>query len=251
MCPFASLQQRFGSDVNDVIGCPALASSAAKSPQQSMTASEQPSPLHVGTRGSMCPWQQATSNNSMQPALPHNTSLDSLVDETTAFSIPALVSSNMSSSRPVTTDLRPDSSSTVGLEQSASAAASNTSSNHSDSDRDCHTTHQHWQLVRPQLANDPKLTRRQLRHLDKSWSLADVAQHKYCDDGWIAVDGKVYDITEHLVNHPGWESGCQVSTVLSIIAHLGIDCSEEFREIHRPYPVAWKQLQAYYIGDLA
>lgn len=111
-------------------------------------------------------------------------------------------------------------------------------------------THQAWQLKRPVLQHDPKLTRRQLRQLNRSWTLADVAQHRYCDDGWIAVDGKVYDITEHLVSHPGWDSGCQVTTVLSILAHLGSDCSVEFREIHRPYPVAWRQLQAYYIGEL-
>eukprot|EP00775_Hariotina_reticulata_P006033 gene6033-6271_t len=75
--------------------------------------------------------------------------------------------------------------------------------------------------------------------------------HKYCDDGWIAVEGQVYDITEHIATHPGWDSGCQVTTVLSIIAHLGTDCTQEFRDIHAPYPVAWQQLRAFYIGDLA
>lgn len=60
---------------------------------------------------------------------------------------------------------------------------------------------------------------------------------------------QVYDITEHLVNHPGWE-GAGVSTVLSIVAHLGMDCSQEFAEIHRPWPVAWRQLAAFDIGGL-
>jgi nitrate reductase (NAD(P)H) len=90
----------------------------------------------------------------------------------------------------------------------------------------------------------------QLRKLGRTWSLTDLAQHKYCDDGWIAVDGRVYDITEHIATHPGWDSGCRVTEVLSIIAHLGVDCSEEFHDIHRAYPVAYKQLAAYYIGDL-
>ncbi|GIL75354.1 hypothetical protein Vretimale_8030 [Volvox reticuliferus] len=96
-----------------------------------------------------------------------------------------------------------------------------------------------------------RLTRRQLRKLGKSWGLSEVRQHARKDDAWIAVDGKVYDITEHLLNHPGWEDSSAISTVLSILAHAGTDCSQEFREIHRPYPVAWRQLQAYYIGDLA
>lgn len=69
------------------------------------------------------------------------------------------------------------------------------------------------------------------------------------DDAWIVVHGKVYDITEHILNHPGWDSAA-ISTVLSILAHIGMDCTEEFVDIHRPYPIAWNQLKAYYIGEL-
>jgi cytochrome b involved in lipid metabolism len=111
-------------------------------------------------------------------------------------------------------------------------------------------THQAWTLTRPVLGHDPKLTRRQLRTAGRSWSHDELAAHRYADDAWIAVDGRVYDITEHLVNHPGWDSGCQVSTVLSILAHIGTDCSKEFHDIHRPYPDSWRQLAAYYIGEL-
>lgn len=92
---------------------------------------------------------------------------------------------------------------------------------------------------------------RELRRLGRAWPLEEVCLHKARDDCWIAVDEKVYDITEHVRNHPGWTDAHSITTVLSILAHAGTDCSEEFREIHRPYPVAWKQLKAYYIGDLA
>lgn len=95
----------------------------------------------------------------------------------------------------------------------------------------------------------PRQTRRQLRRLNQEWDLKDVRNHRYKDDGWIVVNGKVYDITEHVLTHPGWE-GAGISTVLSILAHLGTDCSEEFEQIHRPFPIAWKQLAAYYIGDV-
>jgi cytochrome b involved in lipid metabolism len=64
------------------------------------------------------------------------------------------------------------------------------------------------------------------------------------------VDGRVYDITEHIATHPGWSSGCRVTEVLSILAHLGCDCSAEFHDIHASYPVAYKQLAAYDIGPL-
>ncbi|GAX83959.1 hypothetical protein CEUSTIGMA_g11383.t1 [Chlamydomonas eustigma] len=107
-----------------------------------------------------------------------------------------------------------------------------------------------WNMRRPVLEHCPKLTRRALRKLNRNWSLEDVREHKYCDDAWIAVDGKVYDITEHIVDHPGWDSGCAVSTVLSILAHAGSECSAEFHDIHRSYPIAYKQLAAYYIGQL-
>jgi predicted heme/steroid binding protein len=107
-----------------------------------------------------------------------------------------------------------------------------------------------WDLRRPQLAHCPKLTRRQLRAAGRAYTLSELAQHRYVDDCWIAVDGSVYDITEHVAHHPSWQHG-GISTILSILAHAGSECSAEFHEIHRPYPVAHRQLRAFYIGDLA
>lgn len=60
----------------------------------------------------------------------------------------------------------------------------------------------------------------------------------------------MYDITSHVAAHPGWD-GAGITTVLSILAALGTDCTAEFEEIHRPWPVAWRQLAAYDIGPLA
>lgn len=99
------------------------------------------------------------------------------------------------------------------------------------------------------VARCPRLTRRQLRALNCTYAMDELQQHTSKENAWIAVRGAVYDISDHIMNHPGWNTG-GISTVLSILAHLGSDCTEEFEEIHRPYPVAWKQLQAYYIGDL-
>lgn len=107
-----------------------------------------------------------------------------------------------------------------------------------------------WLQRRPDAASCPKLTRRQLRLAGLTYSLKEVAQHKYVDDAWIAVNGSVYDITEHLMTHPGWGAGAADSTVLSILAHSGSECTDEFTSIHRPYPIAWRQLKAFYIGEL-
>lgn len=41
-----------------------------------------------------------------------------------------------------------------------------------------------------------------------------------------------------------------VTTPLSILAHAGMECTHEFHAIHRVYPIAYRQLAAYFIGDL-
>ena len=60
----------------------------------------------------------------------------------------------------------------------------------------------------------------------------------------------MYDITEHVAHHPAWEHA-GISTIISILAHAGSECSAEFHEIHRPYPIAYRQLKAFYIGELS
>jgi hypothetical protein len=111
-----------------------------------------------------------------------------------------------------------------------------------------------WQsrLRRPTVDGEAaRLTRRALRAQNRSFPLSEVARHRFADDGWIAVGGRVFDITEHVVRHKGWETGCGMTEVLSILAHLGSDCTSEFGEIHRCYPAAFAQLKAYDIGALA
>ena len=82
-----------------------------------------------------------------------------------------------------------------------------------------------------------------------SYSLTEVATHKTSDDGWIVIHGSVYNITNFIKHHPGWNRGGQTSTVLAIMRTLGTDCSEEFDSIHSAH--AQRQLQLYRIGSLA
>jgi cytochrome b involved in lipid metabolism len=84
----------------------------------------------------------------------------------------------------------------------------------------------------------------------RKFTLAEVAEHRYVDDAWIAVDGSVYDITDHLLHHDGWSSATSITTPLSILAHAGMECSAEFHQLHRTIPVAYKQLAAFYVGEL-
>jgi nitrate reductase (NAD(P)H) len=109
-----------------------------------------------------------------------------------------------------------------------------------------------WSRFRPRTPGAaPQLTRRQLRALNRPFTAAELRQHVYRDDCWIAVNGDVYDITDHVLQHPGWRDAGQATTVLSIMAHAGTECSEEFTSIHRYIPEAWRQLRPYYIGALA
>ena len=78
--------------------------------------------------------------------------------------------------------------------------------------------------------------------------LSEVAKHATRDDGWIVVDGVVYDITNFVQNHPGWSFGGSTSTALAIERVLGTDCTDEFAETHDKHQT--KMLREYAIGTL-
>ncbi len=48
-----------------------------------------------------------------------------------------------------------------------------------------------WEARRPVLDHCPKVSRRRLRQMGVRWPMDEVAKHRYPDDAWIAVDGKV------------------------------------------------------------
>ena len=56
------------------------------------------------------------------------------------------------------------------------------------------------------------------------YTLADVAQHTKNDDCWVAVNGKVLNVTPFLDEHPGGRE--------AIMLYAGKDASEEFNMMH-------------------
>lgn len=80
----------------------------------------------------------------------------------------------------------------------------------------------------------------------KSITLEEVKKHTARDDGWIIMDGYVYDITAHVINHAGWGCGCQVSQLLAIMRTLGTDCTDEMIETHSER--ALLQIQHFLVG---
>eukprot|EP00929_Paragymnodinium_shiwhaense_P000735 TRINITY_DN100971_c0_g1_i1.p1 TRINITY_DN100971_c0_g1~~TRINITY_DN100971_c0_g1_i1.p1 ORF type:complete len:151 (+),score=25.77 TRINITY_DN100971_c0_g1_i1:56-454(+) len=72
-------------------------------------------------------------------------------------------------------------------------------------------------------------------------TLEEIAEHNSEESCWIAVNGKVYDVTRFLENHPGGPE-----TILEV---AGKDATEEFEDVGHS-KAARKDLEDYLIGDL-
>eukprot|EP00177_Eucheuma_denticulatum_P008193 GFKZ01014914.1.p1 GENE.GFKZ01014914.1~~GFKZ01014914.1.p1 ORF type:complete len:918 (+),score=135.57 GFKZ01014914.1:154-2907(+) len=79
-----------------------------------------------------------------------------------------------------------------------------------------------------------------LSSMVKSYTMSEVAKHNSEESAWIVVDGKVYDATPYLDDHPGGAA--------SIVMNAGTDATEDFMAIHSTS--AKKMLEDYYIGEL-
>ncbi|GMH44926.1 hypothetical protein BSKO_12883 [Bryopsis sp. KO-2023] len=70
-------------------------------------------------------------------------------------------------------------------------------------------------------------------------TLEQCAEHTSRDSCWLAIDGKVYDVTEFLDDHPGGDD--------IIVEHAGKDATEPFEEIGHS-KAARDMLDQYEIG---
>jgi cytochrome b involved in lipid metabolism len=83
----------------------------------------------------------------------------------------------------------------------------------------------------------------QVQGAGKTYNLSDLAPHNSANDCWMAIEGKVYDVTNYVPNHPGNQ----------ILKGCGQDATAMFDSIkggrgHSDY--AKSLYSDYYIGDL-
>jgi len=80
----------------------------------------------------------------------------------------------------------------------------------------------------------------------KTYTFDEVAAHNNESSCWMAIDGKVYDVTDFIANHPGGKA---------ILNGCGKDATTLFHERPTsgkgPHPQqAVETLPGYYIGDV-
>jgi uncharacterized membrane protein len=73
-------------------------------------------------------------------------------------------------------------------------------------------------------------------------ALAEVAQHSTIDDCWVAISGKVYDLTKFVSQHPGGSD--------KIERLCGTDGTTAFKGQHRGAEIPENTLSNYQIGTL-
>jgi len=73
------------------------------------------------------------------------------------------------------------------------------------------------------------------------FTLEEVAEHKTSDSLWLAIDGKVYDVTKFYNDHPGGKDPFD--------QNAGTDASDAFEDVGHS-DEAKELMKKYYIGDL-
>ncbi|CAH9115016.1 unnamed protein product [Cuscuta europaea] len=77
--------------------------------------------------------------------------------------------------------------------------------------------------------------------LTKLYSMAEAAEHNTKDDCWVVIDGKVYDVSLYLDEHPGGGDVIQAVT--------GKDATDDFEDVGHSKS-ARKIMEKFFIGEL-
>ncbi|GKU86069.1 hypothetical protein SLEP1_g59779 [Rubroshorea leprosula] len=75
----------------------------------------------------------------------------------------------------------------------------------------------------------------------KVYTLAEVSEHNTPKDCWLVIDGKVYNVTKFLEDHPG---GDEV-----LLSSTGKDATDDFEDVGHS-STAKAMMDEYYVGDI-
>ena len=75
-----------------------------------------------------------------------------------------------------------------------------------------------------------------------TYTRSEIARHNKEADCWIIIDGKVYDVTSFLQDHPGGKR--------AILMYAGKDATKEFKMLHTKNILA-KYAGGLYVGNVA
>ncbi|KAG6480565.1 hypothetical protein ZIOFF_057149 [Zingiber officinale] len=82
---------------------------------------------------------------------------------------------------------------------------------------------------------------RAMATLSKLYSMREAAEHNTREDCWVVIDGKVYDVTSYLDEHPGGDD--------VLLSAAGRDSTEDFEEVGHSND-ARELMKAYCVGEL-
>ncbi|XP_076944449.1 cytochrome b5-like [Bidens hawaiensis] len=77
--------------------------------------------------------------------------------------------------------------------------------------------------------------------LTKLYSMKEASEHNSAGDCWIVIDGKVYDVSSYLDEHPGGDD--------VILQATGKDATDEFEDAGHS-KTARELLETFFVGEL-
>ncbi|KAL5553597.1 hypothetical protein UlMin_040998 [Ulmus minor] len=77
--------------------------------------------------------------------------------------------------------------------------------------------------------------------ITKLISMQEASQHNTNDDCWLVIDGKVYDVSTYLDDHPGGDD--------LLLAATGRDATEDFEDAGHS-KTARELMETFFIGEL-
>ncbi|EOA28116.1 hypothetical protein CARUB_v10024300mg [Capsella rubella] len=75
----------------------------------------------------------------------------------------------------------------------------------------------------------------------KIFTLSEVSEHNQAHDCWLVINGKVYNVTKFLEDHPGGDD--------VLLSSTGKDATDDFEDVGHSES-AREMMEQYYVGEI-